>query len=96
MHDNVPSYLSKFTCEFFEDKRFMGEKIIEWPPSNPDLNLIKNLWVIVRRKLYEGCKQYNSKADLWETIKITLLETEVKKINKINGLLAIIEKKCLY
>ena len=39
-------------------------------------------------KLYEGGKQYNSKADLWEAIKIIMLETEpaeVKKINKING-----------
>ena len=39
-------------------------------------------------KLYEGGKQYNSKADLWEAIKTTLSEiepAEVKKINKING-----------
>ena len=27
-------------------------------------------------KLYEDGKQYNSKADLWEAIKTTMLETE--------------------
>ena len=38
-------------------------------------------------KLYEGGKQYNSKADLWEAIKTTMSEiesAEVKKITKIN------------
>ena len=38
-------------------------------------------------KLYEGSKQYNSKADLWEAIKTTMSENdlaEIKKINKIN------------
>ena len=46
-------------------------------------------------KLYQGSKQYK-KADLWKAIKTTMSEiepAEVKKINKINGLLAIIEKK---
>ena len=31
MQDDVPSHLSKFTQEFFEDKRFTWEKIMEWP-----------------------------------------------------------------
>ena len=26
MHDNAPSHVSKLTCEFFEHKRFTGEK----------------------------------------------------------------------
>ena len=36
---------------------------MEWPPSSPDLNLIKNLWSIVKMKLYEGEKQSNNKLD---------------------------------
>ena len=39
-------------------------------------------------ELYEGGKQYNSKADTWEAIKTTLSEIELtevkKKINKIS------------
>ena len=64
MHDNAPSHISKLTCEFFEYKRFIREKIKKWPPSSPDQNLIKNLWSVVKMELYEGGKQYNSKADL--------------------------------
>ena len=62
--------------------------IIEWPPLSTDFNLIENLWSLVMIKLYEGGKHYNTKADLWEAIKTTMLEiehAEVKKINKING-----------
>ena len=39
-------------------------------------------------KLYEGSKQYNCKADLWEAIKTTMSETEptgVKKLTKSMG-----------
>ena len=37
---------------------------MEWPPSSLDLNPIENLWSIVKMKLYQGDKQYNSTADL--------------------------------
>lgn len=40
-------------------------------------------------KLYEVDKQYNSKADLWEAIKMAI---EPAKVKKINRLLAVIEK----
>ena len=65
------------------------------------MNPVENLWSIVKMKLFEGGKQYNSKADLCEAIKTTMLvneSTEVKKITKLmdNRLLAITEKKGLY
>ena len=50
-------------------------------------------------KLYEGDKQYNSKADQWEAIKTAMLETEPTKVKKkvtksmYNRLLAVIKKK---
>ena len=82
MHDNAPSHISKFTHEFFEHKRFTIEKIMEWPPSHPDLNLIENSCSFVKMKLYEHCKQYNIKAELWEAIKTTLLEIEPAEVKK--------------
>ncbi|CAI9721779.1 Hypothetical predicted protein [Octopus vulgaris] len=36
---------------------------MERPPSIPDLNPIENLWSIVKQKLYEGGKPYNSKVN---------------------------------
>ena len=63
MHDN-DCCVSMLAHDFFEHKIFSGERIIEWPPSSPDLNPIENPWSILKMKLYEGVKQYNSKADL--------------------------------
>ena len=90
IHDNVPSHASQLSCEFFEPKRFTGEKIMKWLPSSPDLNRIKNLWSVVKIKLYEGYKIYNCKADLSESIKTTKLELEpaevVKKKKKLKSI----------
>ena len=48
-------------------------------------------------KFYEGSKQYNSKADLWETIKTTMSEIESGEVKKLiksmdNWLLTVIKK----
>ena len=69
MHDNTPSHAARLNEQFLEGKRVSGERIMEWPPQNSDLNPIENLWwSIVKRKVYEGGKQYNSKSDVWEAI----------------------------
>ena len=78
MYDNAQYHVSKYTHEFFEHKSFT-EEIMEWPPSRTDLNPIENQWSIVKMKLYEGSKQYNSKADLWE---VTMSETEPAEVKK--------------
>lgn len=82
MHDNTPSHVSKLTREFFEQKRFAGEIIIEWPPSSPDLNAIENLWPVLKMKLYDGGKQYNAKADLLEAIKSNMSDTEPTEVKQ--------------
>ena len=57
-HNNAP-HISKLIHEFFEHERLIGEKIVEWQLSCPNLNLIKTLRPIVKMKLHEGGKQYN-------------------------------------
>ena len=88
MHDSTPR-VSKFTCEFLMCKRFIGEKITEWPQSSPDLNLIENLWSsIVKMKLYKSGKQYKLQSRLigkqLKLPEIQSAEVKKKKINKIN------------
>ena len=92
VHNNASSHVFKLTHEFFEHKRCIGEKIIEKSPSCPDLNPIKNLWSIVKMKLYEGSKLYNSKADLWEAIKTTMSEIELVEVKRIIKIISVIEK----
>ena len=58
---------------------------MDWTPSSPDLNPIKNLWSVVKMKFYDGSKQYNSKVDLWGVIETIMLEIEFTEVKKING-----------
>ena len=58
---------------------------MERPPASPSLNPIQNLWSVVKMKLHEGGKQYNSKADLLKAIKTTMSEIELAEVkNKQN------------
>ena len=82
MHDNTPSHVSKLTCEFFEYKISIGENIMEWSLSSPDLNLIENLWSLVKTKSHEGGKRFNKKTNLQEAIKTTLSEIEPAEAKK--------------
>ena len=47
---------------------------------DPDLNPIENLLSIEIIKLYELRKQYNSKANLWETFKTIVSEIKPAEI----------------
>ena len=68
MHDNALSYVFKLTREFLEHK-INRRKNTGMAAIKSDLNAIKNLWWIVKIKLYESSKRYNSKADPWEVTK---------------------------
>ena len=50
-------------------------------PLNSNQNPIENLKSIIKIKLHEDSKEYNSKADIWEWIKIAMsgIEPEVNK-----------------
>ena len=52
--DSVHSHVSKLTHKLFKHKRFTREKIMEWSSSSPDLNLIENMWPVVKMKSYES------------------------------------------
>ena len=83
MHDNAPAHASHYTRAFLQSKGISDNKIMNWPPQSPDLNPIENLWLIIKRRIYEGAKQYRSKADLWEAIKnvcATLTPAEIKNL----------------
>ena len=45
-----------------------GQRLMDWPPQSPDLNLIENLWSIIKRKVEEKGCQFGNKKELWERI----------------------------
>ena len=98
MHDNAPAHASHFTKAFLTSKNIPETKIMNWPPSSPDLNCIENLWGIIKAEIYEGNRQYTSKAALWEAIQKACSSVEASVIENLTKsmderLLKVIEMK---
>lgn len=98
MQDNAPSHASKFTKSWLQEQGFVGESYMDWPPNSCDLNPIENLWSILKRDIYANGRQFNSKDDLWEAVKVAASNVSTTTIAKLtsdvdNRLLKVIEKK---
>lgn len=48
MHDNTLSHSVRVTQAFLGSYSIQCERLIVWPPASLDLNLIKNLWSIIK------------------------------------------------
>ena len=46
--DNAPVHKSKIIDNFFQENEW---EVLEWPAYSPDLNLIDNLWAILKQRL---------------------------------------------
>ena len=38
-------------CDIIESMKNLSMKILKWPPYNPDLNIIKTIWAIMKRRV---------------------------------------------
>ena len=64
MHDNAPSHAVKLTSDFLATASFKCDKLMTWPAYSPDLNPIKNMWAMLKRRIYESGRQFSSKEEL--------------------------------
>ncbi|CDF35927.1 unnamed protein product [Chondrus crispus] len=66
--------------------------VMSWPARSPDLNPIENVWGVLARAVYAGCRQYNTVDDLK-----TAVPEEWSKLDRkyLYGLVKSMHKRCL-
>ncbi len=76
--DLAPAHTAKSTKSWFNDH---GVGVLDWPANSPDLNLIENLWGIVKRKMRDT--RPNNADDLKAAIKETWASIPPQQCHKL-------------
>jgi len=64
VQDNAPCHKSRSTLNYLDNKQVCV--LSDWPAQSPDINVIENLWSILKSKVQRRCPI--SEDDLWRTI----------------------------
>ena len=59
--DNAPCHTSRIVREYLAENDVLT---LDWPPQNPDINIIENIWHIIKRKLHKNAEYIKNKQDL--------------------------------
>ncbi len=76
--DLAPAHTAKSTKRWLNDH---GVTVLDWPANSPDLNLIENLWGIVKRKMRDT--RPNNADDLKATVKETWASIPPQQCHKL-------------
>ncbi len=76
--DLAPAHTAKGTKSWFSDH---GVTVLDWPANSPDLNLIENLWSIVKRKMRDTTP--NNADELKATVKETWASIPPQQCHKL-------------
>ena len=75
--DNAPTHKASIIKNFFRKNEW---EVQEWPPYSPDLNIIENLWAIVKKRL---AKQSVSWENLEEKVQEIWNSIELETVQKL-------------
>lgn len=62
----APVHHARSTQDFIHRN---GIRTMSWPAQSPDINIIENLWLLIKRKLQMHVEQIKSKDDLFREIR---------------------------
>ena len=101
MQAGAPAHSAKATKVYRSKIGCKEEHLITWPANYPDLNHFENLWVILKRRIYENRSQFQTKNELWldiTDVAKNLTDSEVEKlIPRVNiRLLKVIRRQGKY
>ncbi|CDF33202.1 unnamed protein product [Chondrus crispus] len=65
MHDGAFIHRAHRVRQFFEEEEV---PVMDWPAKSPDLNPIENLWGLLARAVYAGCRQFDNVEELKEAV----------------------------
>ena len=70
MHDNAPAHAARCTSDWLKKIGIKDDNLMKWPHCSPDLNLIENLWSMLKKDVHVFGTQYISFDELWNAIQI--------------------------
>jgi transposase len=86
LQDGAPCHTSKSTCNFLKSNNI--KTIPTWPSQSPDLNVIENLWGIIKRNI--DLSNVSSSQEIFEIVK---KEWDMIPQSQIQNLIKSMEKR---
>lgn len=86
LYINAPVHTAYVVCDWLAEREF---KTMTLPPYSPDLNLIENLWALLKAKIYELQPELKDMPDTDETLEF-MIQTAQDAWSQID--LSILEK----
>ena len=80
VQDNAPCHKSSLTKKWLAEQNI---KCIDWPPNSPDINLIENVWHILKIAVRRRDSEITNKDDLWKIIQKEFYKIKPDYIRKL-------------
>ena len=77
VQDNAPSHKSAETLDGLSEPQI---RVCQWPPQSPDMNIIENIWRIMKLELRKVAGSISSRHDPIQTLQQILREISDERI----------------